>query len=337
MKNTQRLLYSLPLIATFLLFGCKKEIGEQVSPNVENEQAASNIAENAQGCRTTSYLYSDAANDYSQADYYSYQNGLADEWTASYGYRYKLEYDAKGKMKYARAYAGDDLISTIEFVRQKNNIVKEIWYTGNTTTVEDEVTHVYNIKNQLIHSSSAAYDYAVTNAYNNDGDLKSWHYFVGGLPAQKAEYTYKDKFKNPLTGCPGIEYNFPYANAAFGTGKHWYSSEKITLYDELGNESVLYAQNPTLTTAQLGGQNYPELVTYTDDSNGGVITNAFTYENCPGGINDHVSGGTASVPKTHRDAGGKNISTKSYRPLMHGLSTRDIQKLMEARKAYKAR
>jgi hypothetical protein len=74
---------------------------------------------------TRYYLY-DAINDYEQDEYFTYKNGLVDEWTTYYGYMYKMEYDRNKKMKIARSYFDGELLYTIHFIYKNNKIVKEI-------------------------------------------------------------------------------------------------------------------------------------------------------------------------------------------------------------------
>jgi hypothetical protein len=286
MKRNYLKLISLFTLAGLFITGCQKEERE-FNEDITKQSTAAR-SEKGGGCRVTSYDYYDPVNDYHQVDQYTYKNGLVDEWLTFYGSVYKMEYDSKRKLTIARLYEGPTLLNEIHFIYNKNKVVKEVWYDVNTQQVIDEVNITYNQKGEMIRNESTAFDYYVTYTYTIQGDLKSWFFFVGGLPAQKAEYTFLSEFKNPLIARPGIEYSFAWGNSAFGTGKGWYSSEKVTLYDAEGsNPFVYYDHDPLQTIWQPGSQNYPIKATYFDRlSDAHNITNSFEYENCPGSNND---------------------------------------------------
>ncbi len=311
----------LKLIGTFLLAGlfitgCQKEERE-FSEEITKQSTASR-SEKGGGCRVTMYDYYDPTIDYHQVDYFTYKNGLVDEWLTFYGGLYKMEYDNKRKLKIARLYDGEILLNEIHFIYNKNKVVKEIWYDGNTQQVVDEVNNTYNHKGEMIRNESTYFDYYVTNTYTKQGDLESWFLFVGGLPVQKAEYTYRDEFKNPYGARPGIDYSFAWINSAFGAGKRWYSSEKSTYYDAEGNNPfVFYDNDPLQTIWQPAAQNYPLKATYFDRlSDAHNITNTFEYENCPGCDNNNAKrqslGQKAAINKGI--APSENLSSKIRGP-----------------------
>ncbi len=324
----------LVLVLYTILFAtnCRKETTELAALNEEmSQQSKDDKRDKGSDCRLTKYDYYDAIHDFSQIDNYSYKNGLVDEWLTFYGILYKIEYDNKKKFKTARAYDGATLTNTIQFIYQKNKVVKEIWYAGNTNQVSDEVNYVYNQKGQMIYNESINFGYSVTYTYYENGNLKSWFYFEGGLPNSKAEYTYRNKFKNPLKARPGIDYSFAWANAAFGTTENWYSSEKITLYDELGNSSVYYDQNPNKTVWRVGDKNYPLKATYVDAVSSGIITNSFEYENCS-------EKGKDSPINTKNQITGMNnslVSDEKFKLMLQGPQTGMIKKLKELGKRLK--
>ncbi|MEI9908774.1 MAG: hypothetical protein WDO71_03350 [Bacteroidota bacterium] len=143
-------------------------------------------------------------------------------------------------------------------------MVKEIWYSGNTKEVADIVYYTYNRKGQMTKGESINNDYYTTNTYTAKGDLAGWKLHISGSLFATADYTYYSHYRNPLKLTPGVDYSFPYANAAFGTTDRWYSSEKITYYDENGVASVYYDQDPRQTKWQMAFQNYPSYVGYVD-------------------------------------------------------------------------
>jgi hypothetical protein len=281
-------------------------------------------------CRLTKYHYYDAAADYNQIDYFSYKNGLVDEWLASSGGLFKMEYDRNKKLKTSRMYEGETLVYTIHFIYEKDKVVKEIWYDGNTQQVANEVINTYNQKGELIRNEATNFDYYTIYTYTRQGYLESWFYFSGGSPIVKAEYTYNNEFKNPYGARPGIEYSFPYVNSGFGSGKRWYSSERITLYDEDGNPSVLYDQDPMRTVWQSGPKNYPLQADYFDRLSGGPITNTFEYENCDGSNDKNTSTESLSEKGGIKNS---NVETgANFKSLINSPKKEVIEKMKALRK-----
>jgi hypothetical protein len=124
----------LPLFFFIILFAtnCRKQTIEQTALNEEISQQVKNDKQDKEsGCRLTRYEYYDAIHGNGHIDYFTYKNGLVDEWLTFYGFLYKMEYDNNKKLKIARAYDGETLINTIHFIYKKDKIVKEIWYAGN--------------------------------------------------------------------------------------------------------------------------------------------------------------------------------------------------------------
>ena len=273
------------LVLSFLLlfaFSCNKEDQSVVPEN--SIQAIASEAEVASGCRLTSYDYYNGIGDFHSIDYYTYKNGLVDNVLASYGLRFNLEYDAGNKLIGSRVYDGKTLLYIINFVYEKKKVVEEIWRDATTQEVYDHVFLTYDKKGNLIRNESFIFDQYTIYTYTSNQSLESWQVFVGGLPVAKAEYTYDDNYKNPFTSISGIEYGFWYANEAFGfgTGKKWYSSEKVTLYDENGSPFIYYDLDPAKTVWQVGQQHYPLQATYFDKSTEAQIITTFKYKNCNG-------------------------------------------------------
>ena len=279
---------SLLLFTALLITGCQKDLKEvkELNEEIADQSRQRGGDHDNGGCRLTNYDYYDGISDYNAIEYYSYKKGLVDEWLASYGSLFKMEYDRNEKLKIARMYDGETLINTIKFIYRNDKVIKEIWYAGNTNQMDDEVIYDYNRKGQMTRNESLSYDYYVTYTYTNEGDLKSWFYFSGGLPSQKAEYTYRDEFKNPYNARPGIDYSFVYANSGFGVSDTWCSSEKVTFYDEEGSPSVHYDLDPKKTKWLSGPKKYPAKASYIDRITRGSVTNTFEYENCSGHHND---------------------------------------------------
>lgn len=266
--------------AILSITNCKKE--KDLSQIAEkNQDTGAKYHQSTEECRVTEYYLYDPIHDYKQIDLYTYKNGLVDEWTTSYGVIFKIEYDHNRKMKIAKGYVDGELAYTVKFIRKDDKIAKEIWYTGNTDEVADEVINTYNKKGQLIKNESVNFGYYSINTYTPDGNLKSWIIYIGGLPDSKGEYTFEENVKQPYRYArPGLEYSFAYTNSAFGSGHRWYTSEKIILFDENSQPYDYYVQDPQLTKWQKGDQNLPIQADYIDKLSGETIINAFKYENC---------------------------------------------------------
>jgi hypothetical protein len=262
---------------------CQKE---SKSPQESSTQANASKPESAGSCRLTSYDYYDGIGDFHDIDLFTYKNGLVDDVVfTSFGQRFNMEYNKQGKLIASRVYDGTTLLYIITFVYEKNRIVQEIWRDGITGEIVDEVFLTYDQKGNLARNESFNQGYFVTYTYTNDGRLESWKYFYAGLPAIMGEYTYEQNIKNPFRSLNGLNYGFWFINSGFGigSGSRWYSSEKVSFYDENGNSNVYYEQDASQTVSQLGKQHYPMQVDYFDINTDLPITNTFQYENCEGG------------------------------------------------------
>lgn len=269
---------TLVVALSFLGLSCNKEsITENADFEVVN--AAANPA-NAAFCHLTRYELSDPANNYFQIDEYAYKDGKVDEWSFSWGWRIKMEYGKAGKMQKARIYEGNDHVYTIQFIYQNNRVIREIWYLAETNVIDDEVVLEYNQQGLLIKNESLNYSYFCIYEYFPSGEVKSWFYYSDGLPKTLGEYTYHESVKNAVKYASGIDYQFAYINSGFFAGPHWYSSEKITQYDDAGNPSIYYEQDAALTKWTVGKGNFPILAEYTDKHTNNKITNSFEYLNC---------------------------------------------------------
>ena len=314
-----------PLLLTVLFFYACQKAAKDLKNEKETTTNATGSNQNG-SCRVTQYSYYDVARDYAQIDNYTYKNGLVDEWAPYYGTVYKMEYGTNKKMKTARQYYGDQLLYTVDFIYKNNKIVKEIWYTGNTQDIADEVTNTYNEKGQLIKNQSLNGNYYTLNTYTPMGDLESWLLFFGGQPIQKGVYTYNKEIKNPLnSGRPGIEYSFAWTNSAFGAGNRWYTSEKIIFYDGNGDPFTYYDQDPNKTKWVIAEQNYPLRADYIDALSGGTVINSFEYENCGPAQNLN-----SALKQQQIITDPKQLINPANR-LFHGASPEVIEKLQQLR------
>jgi hypothetical protein len=314
----------LPIVI-MLVAGCQKDQKELIEKN--NKEIFAARAENLGGCRLTIYDYYDGISDFHQLNKFSYKNGLCDELLAFYGTSFKMEYDVNRRLKISKVYDGGNLTATIHFIYKNNKVVNEIWYEGNTDNILDVVTNTYNERGEMIRNESRNNNYYVTYTHTANGDLESWLFYDGGNLVVKAEYTYQTPYKNSMGAIPGLEYSFVYANSGFGilSGKRWYSSEKITLYDENGEPFVYYEQDPAKTIWLPGQQGYPLNADYTDAISGLHINNAFEYENC-------IPGQVSRAAHINQNSFYKNDGhSKFLKPIFHGPSTNTIEKLKAVR------
>ncbi|MES2890906.1 MAG: hypothetical protein V4725_02815 [Bacteroidota bacterium] len=281
MKTVLNRLSIFLLLAVFAL-GCKKESPLRETETTKDEIVAGKAA--AGNCRMTMYDYYNGDEDYHNLDYYTYKNGLLAECSPYYGWKFTMEYDQKNKIKSSKVYEGDVLLYTIVFEYKKDKVVKEVWYLGNTSTVDDEVFIQYTNQGSITSSESFIYGYRAEYTYTDNGSIESWLILDGGLPALRADYKYTGNFRNPYLGIVGPDHAFWFTNSAFGRGigQEWYSSEKITTYDPSGNPVVLYDLDPTKTSWVAADKHFPAMVNYSPMKGSSVFYTGFTYENCNG-------------------------------------------------------
>ncbi len=240
-------------------------------------------------CRLTEYDYYDGLGEFHNTENFTYKNGSLDNVFTNYGYRFNMVYNAQNKLIGSTAYDGQTLVYVISFMYKNNKVVQEIWRDATTQEIYDQVFLTYDQKGNLVRSESFILDYYTVNTYTTNGNLKSWQVVDHGLNFAKAEYTYEDNYKNPYSSIKDVDHAFWYTNSAFGirTGQRWYSSEKVTLYDESNQPYVYYEQDPYRTTWQTGQQNYPLQAEYVDLNTASIIRNSFNYD-CNNGASSPV-------------------------------------------------
>jgi hypothetical protein len=246
----------------------------------------------------TSYHYSNEGIDMHTVDNYQFKDGLVDVAT-NHGTDYKMEYNVHKKLIGSKAYVEGELLYVIKFLYDKDNrIIEEEWRDATTNAIYDHLIQTYDSRGNLVRSESDVQDYYCINTYSSDGALISWKFFSGGMPQQMGEYAYYDNYKNPFLSLAGLDYNFFFANTGFGIklGKRWYSNEKITVYDEAGNATVLYEQDPSKTTWTSGQQHYPQQAKYITVGTNETILNTFDYENCSSSLGSTLSRKTQILP-----------------------------------------
>ncbi|MEJ7768338.1 MAG: hypothetical protein WKF89_11045 [Chitinophagaceae bacterium] len=301
--------HSFILAVLFLVFsGCKK-------------------SEPPPSCLMTSYDYFNAEIDLHTMDNFQFKDGLVDVATSA-GTDYKMEYNVHKKLIASKAYVGGVLLYVIKFLYDNNNrIIEEDWRHATTNAVYDHLIQTYDSKGKLVRSESDVQDYYCINTYSSDGALISWKFFGGGKPLQMGEYAYYDNFKNPYLSLAGLDYNFFYGNTGFGInlGKRWYSNEKITVYDEAGDPTILYEQDPSKTNWTGGQQRYPQQVKYITFGTHQTILNTFEYENCSSSLGSTPSHKNQTQPLSRMNLSKKAKMTSKVR------QDAVIRKLMQLR------
>jgi hypothetical protein len=339
MKRNYLQIFGLFLFSLLAFIGCHKETTE--SPELIEESSTQKRdakSEKKDNCRVTLFDYYDGIADVHQYDTYSYKSGRVDEWAVWYGGVFKMEYDHRGKLKKSRNYVDDALVYTIHFFYKHDKVVKEIWYVGDTRQVDDEIHYTFDRKGQIIKMESILNGYYTDNTYAANGDLTSWKFYLGGSPLVSGHYTYYNRYKSPFVdGTPGIEYNFPYINSTFGYSKWWYSSEKMVYYDENGNESVYYDQDPKQTKWKIGANKYPELVSYFSPTSSSNHSVGFGYENCERGNNGHHGHNKSSEMARKNTAASTATMSGSIRFVLAGPKNKVKERANEFRMKMKKR
>ncbi len=278
------------------LFSCQKDIADP--ERRANEISAAQGGAESGSCKLTAFDLNFGDGVYTQFEEYTYENGKLRDWLVFYGGYYRMEYNTNGTMKRALYYFDDDLVNTIDFVYEDNRIVMEIWRDALTNDIIDEVVNTYNQRGLIVKSVSPAYDYEVLYDHDQKGNVTRWRFIGGGSIQQQGEYTYEKPIRNPLRTVDGLAYQFGYANGAAFSGPDWYTSERITLFDENGDPSVFYDLDPAATEFVSRPGNMPSQGTYTDLLTQLPNVARFEYNACGNDFNQ----------KTARSDPGKNAA-----------------------------
>ena len=305
-----------------LLSACKKESLPSQKPLTATEITRTKSVQQPGGCRLTSI------ESYFGNEYYTYNTeGLVDIWelTAFGGY-FRLIYNEKGVQTGAEFYSNGQLISRVEFIYDEKNVVKEIWYDGNSSTISDEVYYTFNAKGEIVKSQSFIQDYYTVYEYTPDGNVSRWILYLGGAPLYKFEYTYGFHHKNPNRASNGIDNGFPYSNGAVLKNKWLSSSEKFSFYDN-GTEIFLEDQDPSKTIVITSQENYVGSITYYETLNDGWVPFNYSYENC--GSDNGSSSAKIIAGKS------KDYTSAIKRLLQKGSGKTMKQKIAEFKRNYK--
>jgi hypothetical protein len=292
MKKIYVIICSIILFACAWLTGCKKEISDSAVSSSEANQLAMEQSTQKDKCRLAEAVYDGGSQIYHYND-----KGLCDEWNISgYGI-FKQEYDATGRLIKSRLYDGDELIYTIHFFYTGKKVTKETWYYGNTSDVYDEVLYTFNSQGQNIRMESFLGGYYTVNKFDAAGDVTEYDFYYGGnLTYSSRSKYYYPPYKNPSRAVPGIDYGFPFLNAASVSNRFCISSEKFTAYDENGNPEVWYDYDPKLTSYEPAAQRYPASGAFYDRVTNVWNSQAFQYENCSDEDVNATQSGAVSTP-----------------------------------------
>ena len=150
-------------------------------------------------CRLINVRY-----DVGEHNYHYNRQGLADEWDISDFGIFKQEYNSKGRLTKSRLYIEGSLVYTIHFFYEKDKVVKEIWYEGNSSVIYDEVFYTFNHKGQNIRMESFLGDYYTVNTFDQAGNVLTWDFYIGGnlTYSNRNIFGHRLKFKNPARLSP---------------------------------------------------------------------------------------------------------------------------------------
>jgi hypothetical protein len=257
----------------FVFIGCKKEINKtDLTSTIQSNLKI----ENGNKIRLT-YVASEFGN---QTFSYNTQ-GLMDEWyLQGFNYTTKVEYDENGKLAKSLVFIGSDLAYTVYFFYEKNQVVKEIWYNGNTNDIFDEVHYIFDSDGMMLKSESPIGNYYAEYEYTNDRQLSLVIFYLNNIPLYREDISYSFNYKNPFNAIPGLTYAFIFGDGVYYMNKLYATSVFVTYYDEFGHILFEDFQDPALTKMEPGPQNYPATASYYNLALGDYITYDFTYENC---------------------------------------------------------
>jgi hypothetical protein len=259
--------------AIVLLFGCSKDIKDSsVKAVVQNDTRSDN---NGNSLRLT-HIQS----EFGDLNFTYNQDGLVDRLDASYynGY-FKHQYNEDGRLIIARFYSLDDLLQfRIEFFYDKNEVVHEIWYNGDTWDKNDEVFYTFDNRGLMTRAESFMLGYHATYKYSAEANMLEFTFYLGDNPFVKGSYTYLSHLKNPYSAISGRTYDYYNANGFFDRNKWYSTSQYFLLYDEQGNAEVLSDQDPAKTIQVGGPSNYVTASNYYESLDQTWIHFTFTYD-----------------------------------------------------------
>ncbi len=296
-KNYLKLITSF-VVSLLVITGCQKQINEpQSSPATDlqkdESQARGDHEEHRNECRLTESVVDGEIETF----HYNHK-GLCDEWNISSWALLKLEYNASGLLTKSRVYVGNELIYTIRFFHTGEKVNKEIWYDGNSENVADVVFYTFNRRGQNTRMESFVGDYYTLNTFDAAGNVTAWDFYSGGTRAYSSRATFVHRFKNPRRAISGIDYGFPFLNAAIFANPFCIASEKLIAYDENGSPVVLYDYDPRRTSYRPASQDYPASGTFFDRVTNDWTSQAFDYENCGGRGHDNHNNSQKVAPST---------------------------------------
>ena len=265
----------LLLMIAVIFIGCQKSEQEIA----ENEIQTAARADLKNGCRLVSATNTDPT--FSQDFRFHYnEKGKADKWEIENYGLFSQEYDGAGRLIKSIHTVEGIIMFTAYFFYNGDRVERDVYYYGTGTDVLDEGFYSYDVQGRMVKVQSIVNDYITITKYTPAGNILSNEFSYSGVPFYSQYFQYNAPHKNPFLAVPGIAYNFPYYLPAFPFYSKWrFSSIKEVMYDENGNQILLYAYEPSKTIWQVGHQNYVLSATYFDQDET-PWEYKFEYENC---------------------------------------------------------
>ena len=271
------------LLTLLVLTGCKKEIGESITSDSQEENVATGSLANKNpesSCRLKTFDWP----GFGTWQFHYNDKGLADQWTIDYGYGAVVEtmfYDNNNRLVRAE----EDFFGAA-------NYVYNFYYSGNRlariTRVnvdlpEDgsDFAFTYNWKGQITRQDDNILDQHVLMYYDAIGNCTRTDIYFGSVLWFSDNYTFNIPSRNPKLNIPGVETGFPFYGTANVPDKWWFSSNKSILYDD-GNPIILNDYDPSQTIINTGSHNFPVTVNYYDLITESHVNITLEYENCEG-------------------------------------------------------
>ena len=296
-------------IFSLLIFGCKKDMPEDVAANTD-QFSSNSVPENAARpgqCRLTS-----AVRDNAYGEFLQYNNrGLVSEWKEDYfdglPFVVTYNYDVAGRLKTAHTvnnYAATE--TDTKYLYQGNRLIKQINYQAGTNTVVNETVNTYNNRGQIIKRGSTMFPVYCTFTYNLLGNNTVVNYYVDDALYLKEEFTYRQFNRNPYLAAYGIPYvTFAYD---FLFSNFWETSEKYTFYDN-GVGTVTGDLTPESAVLTLNQEKFLTSITNFDRVANENTSAYFTYDNCACANSKTINGKKASA----NSSAGKYIALTKFK------------------------
>ena len=271
------------LALVFVLSGCRSDVA---APN--NPSATADLARGLDAdvpLETCQVLRQVGQSSFLQT--YRYDNrGLLSRWEDASGNILLPQYDSRGALVRAKYHAPrSEFASTIVFVYDGANIVRENWYEEPSNRLSDIVVNTWNSKGQLIlrqslyQGSNATFQYdAVGNAYQVDESINDG---LGILVTVITTYTFSAPVKSPDLTLRGLPYPPQYINRVFNPQHQTGAKADFVDYD--GSLIPLYDFDPNKSILVAGQQHFPLYQQFFNTLTGTYWpAQTWSYQRCPG-------------------------------------------------------